>query len=706
MQVLSDFEFLGEYCKLDHDVAQEFYMPCMMNSTSYDRISGYFGSTIYVIAWDALKRFIENGGKMRIMCSPYISDEDAAAITKGVSARTNDILKTQLKKEIQELLEQDNLSTPARLLACLISEGIIELRLLIAHSDANPDVIKLYHDKAGVFCDSVGNAVGFRGSFNETFKGLSNDGNIESIDVFQSWDGGKDAHRVQNIQDIFQRVWNREYPSVDVYELPSEVRELIKQETAGYKWAELLEEITVRKSKSEKWTPNKAKRIIELKKHQTDALEAWEANGYRAIYQGCTGCGKTVIAISAIRKMLDEGKTVLVLVPSKILLYHWRSEIIRLLSDIEIKFLLCGDGNNTWRTNGNLRSWTAPSSRRKKVVIAIMDTAVTEEFRKGIYQGDHLVVIADEVHRMGSPSRRMFFEVKAGPRFGLSATPDRYGDAEGTQAMIEYFGDILYPPYTLENAIKDKVLTPYFYHPENISLTPDEQEEWDEISKEISKRYAMGASHGEDMSNDAFFNLMKIKRARIIKKAKNKLQKAVEIIDAEYKPGQKWLVYCEDREQLQNMSDLLRGKGYDAYVYYAGMPGDPDATLDYFSRSGGILVSIKCLDEGVDIPSTTHALVLASSKNPREFIQRRGRILRKADKKNFSHLYDVIAVPDVGNARDDKSLSIIVSELARAIEFGKHAQNPSCITALKLITVRYGVDYMDFVGGGFEDDEE
>lgn len=706
MQSFTAYEFLGEYCKLDNDVAQEFYLPCMSNAVRYDRISGYFGSTIYIIAWDALKNFIENGGKMRIMCSPYLSAEDAEAITRGVNARANEILKKEMKKEIQELLEQDNLSAPARLLACLISEGIIELRILIAHSDANPDVVKLYHDKAGVFYDDAGNSVGFRGSFNETFKGLSNDGNIESIDVFQSWDGGKDEKRVRNIQSIFQKVWEKEYASVDVYELPEEVTEYIRSETSDYNWADLLDEITVRRTNAKKWNPNKAKPVIDLKKHQVSALEAWEKSGYRAIYQGCTGCGKTVIAISAIRKMLDADKTVLVLVPSKILLYHWRSEIMRLISDMDIKFLLCGDGNNTWKLNNNLRSWTAPSSRRKKIVIAIMDTAVTEEFRRGIYQGEHLTVIADEVHRMGSPSRRQFFEVYSGTRLGLSATPERYGDADGTRAMIDYFGPILFPPYTLENALKDKVLTPYFYHPESVALTAEEQEEWDEISKEIAKRYAVGASRGADMSNDPFFNLMKIKRARIIKKARNKLQKALEIIEANYKAGQKWLVYCEDRDQLLEMSQLLIDRNFDAYVYYAGMLGDPEATLDYFGRCGGILVSIKCLDEGVDIPSTTHALILASSKNPREFIQRRGRILRKADKKNFSQLYDIIAVPDIDNAKNDKSLSIIISELARAIEFGRQAQNPSCITALKIITVRYGVDYMDFLGGGFEEDEE
>ena len=145
---------------------------------------------------------------------------------------------------------------------------------------------------------------------------------------------------------------------------------------------------------------------------------------------------------------------------------------------------------------------------------------------------------------------------------------------------------------------------------------------------------------------------------------------------------------------------------FDAYEYYAEMRGDRETTLSYFSANGGVLVSIKCLDEGVDIPSTTHALILASSQNPREFIQRRGRILRKAPGKHFAHLYDAITVPQVSQSEDDKSLSIIMAELSRAIEFGQGAENPACITDLKNIAIDFQVDYNQLKDGGVESDEE
>ena len=189
MGLLTDYEFKSEYQKLDDNIATEFYLPCMRNSVAYDRISGYFGSTVYIIAWSALKEFVQNGGHIRVICSPYLSEEDATAIKEGWNAKAVSILSDALRNELDTLFQQSYLSAPSRLLACLISEGIVEIKIAIAKDGTkDPNIERLYHDKAGVFVDAANNAVAFRGSFNETFKGLSDSGNIESADVFQSWD--------------------------------------------------------------------------------------------------------------------------------------------------------------------------------------------------------------------------------------------------------------------------------------------------------------------------------------------------------------------------------------------------------------------------------------------------------------------------------------------------------------------------------------
>lgn len=315
-----------------------------------------------------------------------------------------------------------------------------------------------------------------------------------------------------------------------------------------------------------------------------------------------------------------------------------------------------------------------------------MDTAAKPEFISAVNDGEHLFVVADEVHNMGSHTHRRIFALNYGSALGLSATPERFGDPEGTQSIIDYFGAVLQPPYTLQTALREGVLTKYFYYPKRVVLTPDEQADWDELTKKISKRFAMSHGSGDvKKSEDAFLQHMMIERARILKKAANKVTTAIDILRKNYKEGQKWLVYCEDKTQLQTVLTAIRNEGIDAYAYYADMSGDREGTLSYFAENGGVIVSIKCLDEGVDIPSTTHALILASSKNPREFIQRRGRILRKSDGKNLSFLYDAIVVPHESSVQEDKSLSIVVSELGRAIEFGESSISSACITDLKVI---------------------
>ena len=709
MGKLRDHEFKSSYHKLNDDVAKEFYLPCMRNASVYKRISGYFGSTIYIIAWSALKEFISNNGHMQLLCSPYLTGEDAEAIREGKAALTDEVLAKSFQKELSELMEQENVSSAAKLFACLIANKIIEIKLVIARDDKrkDPNIERLYHDKAGIFIDRDGDSVAFRGSINETFKGLSDNGNIESVDVFQSWDGGKDAQRSNEILAGFDRVWNGGYDVLEIHDLPETAAKYIRDKTADYHWEQLLDEVKVVVNKAEKWRPNKSSDVIKLKDHQVDALEGWEQADYRAIYQGCTGCGKTVIAISAIRHEIERGKKVLVLVPSKELLANWDKEIRRIITDININIFLCGDGNNAWKNNGNLSLWTSPSGSINNIVIAIMDTTAKPEFISAVNDGEHLFVVADEVHNMGSPTHRRIFALNYGSALGLSATPERFGDPEGTQSIIDYFGAVLQPPYTLQTALREGVLTKYFYYPKRVVLTPDEQADWDELTKRISKRFAM--SHGSvdaKKSEDAFLQHMMIERARILKKAANKVTTAIDILRKNYKEGQKWLVYCEDKTQLQTVLTAIRNEGIDAYAYYADMSGDREGTLSYFAENGGVIVSIKCLDEGVDIPSTTHALILASSKNPREFIQRRGRILRKSDGKNLSFLYDAIVVPHESSVQEDKSLSIVVSELGRAIEFGESSISSACITDLKVIALRFGVNYNELINEGYEEDEE
>ena len=334
-----------------------------------------------------------------------------------------------------------------------------------------------------------------------------------------------------------------------------------------------------------------------------------------------------------------------------------------------------------------------------------MDTAVTDTFLSKIVAHDKLLVVADEVHRMGSERKRIFFNINAGYRLAMSATPQRYNDNEGTLSIINYFGGILPPRYSLKDAINDGVLCRYFYYPNVVKLTEDEQEQWDRISREISRNYAIATSSSTGMKpslNQRIQRLL-IERARIVKEARNKTRLAVDILKSNYKEGQRWIVYCDNQEQLNDVLIALKEIEIRAFEYHSLLSDDvKKQTLLFFFFFGGVVVSIRCLDEGIDIPNTTHALILASSQNPREFIQRRGRILRKSDNKHHSYLYDALVLPN-NFSESDKHTKMVETEILRAIEFGNMSEDPKCIVDLKLIAIRNNLDFNE-INNGFEND--
>lgn len=706
---LKEQVYLTSYNKAEHDIAEMFYLPCMRNSNHYDRISGYFGSTIYIIAWDALREFIENNGKMRLICSPYVSDEDASALANGYSAKNNELLAESLAREVRALFDDPFLTAPAKLLAYMISKGIIDVKIAVPTGSESPNAKRLFHDKVGIFTDSDGSKVGFRGSMNETYKGLSSDGNMESIDVFPNWLDSRDAERVDDASAFFEKLWSESIPGIVVYQFPNASKEILRTKSEGVKWHELLDEIHVEKSKAKKWKPSNHIGSRTPRPHQVNALETWVKNNRRGILEHATGSGKTFTAMCAIHDAFKRNEVVLVLVPSRDLLKQWDRELRDTLLEDKIYYLLCGDNNNEWKKPGSLSSWTSDGGSTHRIILATMDTACSEDFVKNVSQGKHLFIVADEVHRLGSPRRRNALNIDAGARLGLSATPRRYGDPEGTAVLFDYFGGLIPPPYTLDDAIKSGVLTKYFYNPLTITLTQKEQEEWNDVTKQISQLMARMKSNGNadiSITSNTRLKQLLINRARIVKNASGKVPLAINLLLREYVGGQSWIIYCDNITQLKKVLNGAIDAGFDAFEYYADMEGDRDETLRYFAKNGGVLVSIKCLDEGVDIPSTTHALILASSQNPREFIQRRGRILRNSPGKLFAHLYDAITVPVVETEETPKSMSIIIGELSRAIEFGLGAENPACVTDLKNIAVDYQIDYNSLQNTGIEEDDD
>jgi len=300
----------------------------------------------------------------------------------------------------------------------------------------------------------------------------------------------------------------------------------------------------------------------------------------------------------------------------------------------------------------------------QRIVLATYQTASTDSFIAHLRDGEHLLLIADEVHRIGaSDTSRILQEVRAGGLLGLSATPQRYGDPRGTQAITEYFGDILDPAFSLRDALDAQVLVPYDYDFVTCQLSDEEMERWVALTADVAQETA----RHDGALTDLAMHLLR-QRARVAKRAAGKAPLARRVLEEHFTDGDRWLVYCNDVEHLTDVRAQMQGIGLDLMEYHSRAGGDRDTTLSYFTQRGGVLLAIKCLDEGVDIPLINRALILASSSNPREYIQRRGRVLRRTPGKYSAQIFDAIVLGNDGKP-------ITPNEARRALEFAADARN-------------------------------
>lgn len=711
MSGLPDLLLKTDYRKGRDDIAGDFYLPCMRLAARYDRAVGFFNSAIYVIAWPSLKEFVERHGKMRLICSPVLPPQDIEAIESGYSDRFEQDNAAKLREDIGYMLTTPYLYKPATVLATLIALDVVDVR--IAFMRKTPRHERLFHDKLGLFHDGFGNTVAFKGSMNETWAGLSADGNLESVDVFLSWEHVREANRVKEHQDYFESLWRNECEKdgVTVRKFPNIAHADLISAADAKRWPDLVDEICREMEAAQRFETGRAGgERRKLRPHQSAALQSWETQGRRGIFEHATGSGKTFTALCAMRDALGRREVPVVLVPSELLLEQWYREITESLPEIAPQILRCGAGHTRWRDDGLIGPWTRPGSETPRIILSTMQTAAMPEFRAAMRQGSHLFLVADEVHRIGSPNHLQLLSLDTGPRLGLSATPRRAGDPAGTARILDYFQGIVPPPFRLADAISSGALTPYFYHVHTVTLTSAEQEEWDRLTKRIQRLAAQNASAKDPVSGaDTQIERLLIERGRLLKQAAGKAAVAASIVAANYHRGERWIVYCDDLVQLAGVQTALAAQGCESIAYHSAMTGDKEQTLRLFETNGGIVVSIRCLDEGVDIPSVTHALILASSKNPREYIQRRGRVLRRAEGKSVAHIHDVLVLPEgaaAADERDDPRLNIIAGEIVRALEFGRSALNPAAITDLERIALRFTTDYKALLSAGYEDDDE
>lgn len=670
------------------NIVKEFFEPALSIANRYDRAVGYFSSGWLRFAASGMVKFAASAGKGRWITSPILSEADWQALYSGDSARRDPALRETLRRNIQglaETLEKDTLSA----LAWMVADGVLDFKLALPRNRLDQGD---FHDKFGVLTDALGNQISFNGSYNDSIQGNRN---YESIKIFCSWQSAFEP-LVQEDTRRFENLWNNMDPNVRVFDMPEAARkQMLRLRTSERPYprprgagGELLAESGI---PYRSVTPSIPEHLS-LRDYQLEAIEAWFEEDCKGLLEMATGTGKTITALAAsVRLYGDKGRLALIIAcPYRHLVDQWYEEA----KSFGYSPLRAYESRDTWldELNEQVLAYNCRDTDNLCVIVTHA-TFSTEHFQKTV---DRLegptALIADEAHHLGSETNRRRLPQKVEDRLALSATPDRWYDDQGTAALRNYFGSTVFR-FPLAEAIGVS-LTPYYYYPTLVELTPDELEEYRALSARIGQLMAQGA----DTEDEQLTQLL-IKRARLLNVAENKLKVVAEQVSRQPDMTHA-LFYCAPGQ----IDDVVHMLGWEKRLQISrftareGLSTRRSLLKDFSEGELQGLVAMHCLDEGVDVPSTRTAYILASSSNPRQFIQRRGRVLRKSPGKDFATIYDLIAVPpsrELGEEELRAECSILKHELSRFAEFADSALNTqSAYEVIWGLAEQYGV--LDF----------
>ena len=710
---LRDVQKKKEYRSLLDNVAKEFYVPLLSQAISYKRAVGFFSSTALVSMTKGIAGLVKNGGKIQLIASPYLSDEDIEAIRAGYSRRQiiNKALLKGLKEPANEY-QQDRLN----LLANLIADGILDIRIAITE---NNSYIGMYHEKMGIIEDSDGNKVAFAGSMNETLTAQKY--SYETIDVFTSWSDDRD--RVEIKECSFAAIWANNEPNLRTMDFDDVSDEFIKKyRKKPVDYSTVTTDQDVVPEIEHEYSFFKIPTTVEFYDYQKEAIEAWIKRGCCGIYDMATGSGKTYTALGSITKLsqiLNEQLAVVIVAPYQHLVEQWVEDINKFNVSPIIAYSYPGQ---KWRKQFEdaVNAYNVGAIKHF-CVISTNATFSTDDFQRILlkFKKNYLFVV-DEAHNFGSKKLGAFLPKKARYRLALSATIERYRDEEGTAILKKYFGSTPCISFTLKDAIQKGFLTSYYYYPVVCYLDADELERYNDLTRLIIKN---GGASKENTEKNPYVEMLLIKRARIISGCKDKVAKLIEAIEP-YKKEKNILVYCGatkyDNDKINDDDDVRQIEEVNGRLYHElGMKVHKftsseskeereDIKRRFASGDLQVVTAIKCLDEGVNIPAIQKAFILASSTNPKEYIQRRGRVLRRAKGKEYAEIFDFITLPrklDTVQFCDkhqlEADLSLVRKEFNRMLDFAETARNPLSIDDLK---EKIQLTYNQVLNGGYFDE--
>lgn len=682
---LKDHIIKDSYESTEEDIVYDFYIPTLKEAMIYKRITGYYSSSSLLIAASGLAGLIENGGHMELIASPVISRQDANIIRNynRIDSFFSDI-------DLSNFVKQSEIDH-VKALGWMLKNGYLEIKFAEPRTK-NDFSDSIFHEKIGILIDRNDNAISFSGSINETANAWL--ANIEEFKVFRNWIDGQVNYFKKDL-NRFDRYWNNNNSRVLIKTIPDAFKEKL------IKFAEDFDKAKFCKIYKNKLFSND----ITLFPYQREAVKNWINNHYQMMFEMATGTGKTRTAIACIAKLLRQQSNLICIIttPQNTLSRQWLKEINN--SGLKFsKFLIADSTEKNWKKklpifikelyNGFINSLC---------VLTTHKTSSSEEFIKIITLIEKLrlyaCIIADEAHGLGAEKYKKALQTLYTGRIGLSATPNRWFDETGTKILLDYFGSKSY-----EFSIKDALstinpitgktfLVQYYYTPIVINLELEELERYIYYTKKMMLYYNDVTDTGRNR-----LKLYLTRRAVILKRAKNKLINFDKVCRSiiESKGNISNTIVFVNEEQIDEVVNILQKYNTSLSRFTqststnigckSGISQREEIINNFKSGNIEALVAINCLNEGIDIPSADTAIILASSTNPREYIQRIGRVIRQSKEKKYAYLYDFIVKPDLLDINDKNLIEfekkIYEKEKMRALDMAKNALNYTSVITL------------------------
>ena len=658
------------YSSINDDILNNFYIPILNESTSYDRVSGFFSSKALSAAARGIGNFIKKPySKMRLLISHVgFSNNDIYFLMENID---------ELSKIFLSILDSDfeNMSDTIvkyhiEALAWMLKYGKIEIKIALMNSiDFNS---ALLHSKYGILNDELGNTIVFSGSINETMQAWTSNG--ENITVFCSTDNNFEY--ISPYINEFNQLWDNKHENIFVIELP----EAVKNKLIKYSCNNIDEIIQYLKPCNES---------LSLRYYQKEAINKWKerGNGY---FEMATGTGKTVTALYCIKEYQNSINAVLIVVPTQILVTQWENELINILN-IDSKYIVkCYSFNKLWKSKF-IDVCINPDYDNKYYFIFTYNSLCAENIQKYISKTKiSWLIISDEMHHAGSNEFSKILNPAIQYRLGLSATPIRNNDIEGNDKLSSYFGENPTYIFGIDRAINElnpdtgkSYLCSYYYYPFFIELNTKEYTNYNKLVTVLEK-YIQENNIFKVNEVDKEINLL-------ISKCEDKYPVFENIVMKLKDSGlnKKLLVYCKggniNNSQIEEIKKILSNNKYN-YMEFTEKYNDINFRNDMLTslKNNDIdcIIAIKCLDEGIDIPDVRTAILMASTRNSAEYIQRRGRLLRNSPGKKYAKIYDIIVGPPQKEEYTYGDLRLIKYEYNRGMEYAKYSINNNSITTL------------------------